>query len=332
MPTKAIQSWNKERRREQNARAQQRSRARRKALEHALQKENAIVYQRRNPTGCQDKATCPRPQLKFDDFLHCFARPSDLENVAKILDTEHMEIGAIIKYGLISMGYCLDDSLFDQRSALCFACWSSKLEPQIDPRFSISTVLLAGVQVLSQLRGPPTWCFQVPDQAIPRALHGNTHASAFFEIARHLGLSFDKIADDDAVSPFTVTDASGPCPSPERTQSIKPDLQPIAEQLTVSHHPYIDLIPFPTFRARALSALAQRDRTFDESALCFDLMHGGMQCNGSVQGSLHGRGDGAPWDARSWEVTPWFFKKWGALVGDENDLIYQNSVWWWARR
>jgi hypothetical protein len=256
-----------------------------------------------------------------------------VENVARILDMEHMEIAAIFKYGLISMGYCLDDSLFEERRALCFACWSSKVEQQINPQFTIGTVLLAGVQVLSRLRGPTSWCFQVPIEGIPRGPCGNKHTSAFVAIAQHLGLSVDQIADNDAESPFIVTNTNMPsCHPRENTSSIKPDLQPIAEQMTVSHHPYLDLIPLPSFRARALSALAQRDRTFDEHALCFDLMHGGLQCNGSLQVSLHGRGDGAPWDARSWEVTPWFFNKWAALVGDKNDLIYQNSAWWWAHR
>ncbi|KAL3457443.1 hypothetical protein BJX64DRAFT_295886 [Aspergillus heterothallicus] len=335
MPTKAVQLLNKERRREQNARAQQRSRARRKALEQALKNEDLNAYRCRGLNGCTGKAACPQPQVKFDHFLQYFVRPSDLENVAKILDTEHLEIGAILKYGLISMGYWMDDAVFEQRGSMCFSCWVTKVAPQIvDSRFTAATVLLAGVQVLSRLRGPASWCFQLPGQAVPRAPCGETHASAFFEIARHIGLSFAQLADDNAESPFTVMKHAASSPPPHDqpgTGTIKPDLQPVVEQLTVPHHPYLDLIPFPSFRARALLALARRDRTFDENALCFDLMHGGMQCNGSSRVSLHGRGEGAPWDARSWEVTPWFFNKWGALVGGEGDIIYQNSAWWWAR-
>lgn len=117
-----------------------------------------------------------------------------------------------------------------------------------------------------------------------------------------------------------------------KAANLKPDLQPVLEQVTVDHHPYLDIIPFPSFRSRALSVMACSERALDEDALCFDLMHGGMQCNSSQNVSLHGRGNGVPWDARSWEVTPWFFRKWGMLVGDESEFIYKNSAWWWARK
>lgn len=112
--------------------------------------------------------------------------------------------------------------------------------------------------------------------------------------------------------------------------SIKPDLRPVSEQVTIAHHPYLDLIPFASFRSRALLAIARSNQAFDEDSLCFDIHHGGMQYRGSSQVSLHGRGDGAPWDARSWEVTPWFLRKWGALVGDKDDLMYKISAWWRA--
>ena len=88
---------------------------------------------------------------------------------------------------------------------MCFACWLSQVEPMIDPRFTISTILLAGVQVLSRLKGPTSWCFQGTCNSVPRGAHGNTHASAFFSIAMHIGLSIDQIMDDDTVSPFATS-------------------------------------------------------------------------------------------------------------------------------
>lgn len=156
-------------------------------------------------TGCRGKTACPQPQLKFDSFLSYFARVSDIENVARILDAEGLDIGAIAKYGLISMGYSLDDTLFEKRKTLCLACWFSEIEPQIDSRFDIATVVLAGVQFLARLKGPASWCFQASNSSVPGMLQLNTHASAFLEIARHIGLTFEQIADDDAVSPFTLT-------------------------------------------------------------------------------------------------------------------------------
>ncbi|KAL3451361.1 hypothetical protein BJX65DRAFT_303939 [Aspergillus insuetus] len=337
MATKTIQPWQLERRREQNARAQQRSRARRKALEQALKDESPslkLVPAIRGPshTGCKGKTACPRSQLKFADFLHYFARPSDLNNVVKIIDAEGLNVGAIIKYGLISMGYCLDDTLFDARREVCFACWASMIEPQMGGRFTIGTALLAGVQVLSRLRGPTRWYFEIDGGHVLRVSQPHAHMSAFVEIAKHIGVLVEEMAVDGAMSPFTPTRPSAPWTSPDKLAALKPDIQPVPEQFMIPHHPYLDLIPFPTFRTRALLALACEDRTFDEADLCFDLIHGGLRCNASSAVSLHGRGDGAPWDARSWEVTPWFYRKWVGLVGDENDLIYRNSAWWWARR
>ncbi|CEN60899.1 hypothetical protein ASPCAL07570 [Aspergillus calidoustus] len=337
MATKVIQPWQLERRREQNARAQQRSRARRKALEQALKDESPNIQlvpatRGSSHVGCKGKTACPRPQLKFGDFLHYFARPSDLDNVVKIIDAEGLNIGAVIKYGLISMGYCLDDALFNARREVCFACWASTIEPQMSGRFRIGTALLAGVQVLSRLRGPAAWYFEIDGGHVSRVPQPHAHMSAFVEIAKHIGVLVEEMAVDGAMSPFTPTRPSVPWTSPDELAALKPDIQPVPEQFTIPHHPYLDLIPFPTFRTRALLALARGDRTFSETDLCFDLMHGGLRCNGSSEVSLHGRGDGAPWDARSWEVTPWFYRKWGGLVGDESDLIYRSSAWWWARR
>lgn len=68
--------------------------------------------------------------------------------------------------------------------------------------------------------------------------------------------------------------------TPDKTAALKPDLQPVPEQVTVDHHPYLDIIPFPSFRSRALSVMASSERALDEDALCFDLMHGA--CNLTV--------------------------------------------------
>lgn len=164
-----------------------------------------VFTQSASSAGCRGKTACPQPQLKFDSFLSYFCRVSDIENVAKILDAEGLDIGAIAKYGLISMGYCLDDSLFEKRKTLCLACWFSEVEPQMGSRFAISTVILAGVQFLARLTGPESWCFLARNSSIPKVLRLNTHASAFVEIARHMGLSFEQIVNDDAVSPFTLS-------------------------------------------------------------------------------------------------------------------------------
>ena len=64
--------------------------------------------------------------------------------------------------------------------------------------------------------------------------------------------------------------------------------------------------------------------------LCLDMANDGMRCWGTTMGSVHGRGEGMPWDARSWEAAPWFLEKWRWLVGGKDEEISRNSHWWRA--
>ena len=118
-----------------------------------------------------------------------------------------------------------------------------------------------------------------------------------------------------------------------RWSHISHDLQPTEAQMTQEHHPYIDLIPWAGMRDQVLLAVASPDGgLFDEDDFCFDIMHGGLRCWGSMRGSLHGRGEGSPWDARSWEAMPWWLEKWGFLAGGKDSEVHRNSAWWRAMR
>ena len=78
-------------------------------------------------------------------------------------------------------------------------------------------------------------------------------------------------------------------------------------------HPcYLDCIPFPHFRSMAvyLSSLGR----LDHCSFFLDIMHDGMVCWGSSSSSRHGGGGGVPWNRRSWEVKPWFWRKWGWIA------------------
>jgi hypothetical protein len=112
-------------------------------------------------------------------------------------------------------------------------------------------------------------------------------------------------------------------------ESLKPDLRPISEQMTIPHHPYLDLIPFPSFRKRALTAIASNRLQFGEDELCFDLMNGGIQYLAAYsRTSLHGRGEGAAWDSHSWKASLWFLQKWAFLLEGPEDPMYRTSLWW----
>jgi hypothetical protein len=96
---------------------------------------------------------------------------------------------------------------------------------------------------------------------------------------------------------------------------IKPELIPTIAQVTIPHHPYIDVLPWPIFRSNVIIASSMNPPQIDEEDLCLDLMNNGLRCWGPATGSLHGRGEGTPWDSRSWEVMSWFQEKWGHLAG-----------------
>ena len=86
-------------------------------------------------------------------------------------------------------------------------------------------------------------------------------------------------------------------------------LQPTIAQVLFPHHPYIDLLPFPAFRERAIMLAA----LFDPMEWKRDIFREGLACYVETWGvrSLEGR---QPWDCQSWEIRPWFSKKWRLLM------------------
>ncbi|KAF2812619.1 uncharacterized protein BDZ99DRAFT_569268 [Mytilinidion resinicola] len=132
--------------------------------------------------------------------------------------------------------------------------------------------------------------------------------------------------------------ASSGCPSPFHNSSITPeelpgvlasyahippDLRPIATQLTVRHHPVIDLLPFPVMRERLLE-LVQGDK-LEFAKLKRDLLANGMICWRGGSGFVEG---GMPWEGRSWEAKGWFLKRWEWVVGGKEGEVWKGGVWW----
>ncbi|RYP69140.1 hypothetical protein DL771_006234 [Monosporascus sp. 5C6A] len=143
---------------------------------------------------------------------------------------------------------------------------------------------------------------------------------------QHLNITPVLMLDEDAQSPFCLSNEWGSgtegVPNDENgsLRHISPDLRPVVAQRTLSHHPYIDLIPWPSFRSNVIQATSVDPPTIDEDDLCLDLSNGGIGCWGSTRGSMHGRGEGVPWDSRSWEAMPWFLEKWQLLTGGEDKM------------
>jgi hypothetical protein len=172
-----------------------------------------------------------------------------------------------------------------------------------------------------------------PQQNHIRINHVSFIAACLANLSQ-LGVSSKAASLDDCESPFFRPALSreiheGMSSAIQTTFGhLKPDLQPRAAQISFNHHPYIDVLPLPDFRERVITLLSLPLPCFDEEELCSDLLNDGLICWGSNAGA----GSGAPWDARSWEVAPWFMKKWWMLLGGKMGAMYQQTQWWRAIR
>lgn len=129
-----------------------------------------------------------------------------------------------------------------------------------------------------------------------------------------LGLSFDIIRDDHAVSIFNMT---GPVMA---SQNLPISLQPTHLQTSVVHHPWTDPFPFPSLR----DALLQHDGEFDETEFCNDV----FGVNGTEPVGLIIWTE--PWDPNGWEMTEVLARKWKWLL--QGCVELQASTTYWRSR
>jgi hypothetical protein len=154
--------------------------------------------------------------------------------------------------------------------------------------------------------------------------------------ASSLGLSLESLNCDSGESPFfreSVSESAAKTACQGDFPDLKMHLRPCAAQLMYRHHPYIDVLPFPTFRERLIKLACAEEPMIDEDELCKDLENDGLICWGSsLGGGSAAKGSGAPWDIRSWEAQDWFMKKWWILVGGAEGEIYKQTQWWCEMR
>ena len=135
---------------------------------------------------------------------------------------------------------------------------------------------------------------------------------ALFSNSSALGFNLDWLTAD-AISPFVKNTA------PIWDKSCPASLRPTALQRQVSHHPYLDLFPFPELRDNML----RQGENFDDDDLCHDLVevcHAPSERSGLIVWS-------SPWDPSSWEVTTEFVDKWPWMLRGCRELIYSTNYW-----
>ncbi|KAL4768751.1 hypothetical protein BDW60DRAFT_114374 [Aspergillus nidulans var. acristatus] len=164
--------------------------------------------------------------------------------------------------------------------------------------------------------------------------------TAFFLVVEHVGLTMAEICADESPSPFFRVDSSSADPLTRANvvaavqkafkTKLKHDLRPTEEQITISHHPMIDIYPFPTLR----NNLVTRQGEYDEDEFFHDSL-AGLICWGSAgigqrdrDASAGKASTGSPWDLRSWEAQEWFLKKYWSLMGGEDGELVRQTEWW----
>ncbi|KAL4745730.1 hypothetical protein BDW72DRAFT_49549 [Aspergillus terricola var. indicus] len=164
--------------------------------------------------------------------------------------------------------------------------------------------------------------------------------TALFLVVEHVGLTIAEICAEESPSPFFRTDVSSADPSTRANvvaavqkafkAKLKHDLRPTKEQITINHHPMMDIYPFPTLR----NNLVTRQGEYDEDEFFHDSL-AGLTCWGSAGVGHRDRNvsagkasTGTPWDLRSWEAQEWFLKKYWSLMGGEDGELVRQTEWW----
>jgi Domain of unknown function (DUF3425) len=180
----------------------------------------------------------------------------------------------------------------------------------------------------------------------PYANNIRLHITTMFMALEHnsavIGISdVEETCHDDSISPFfkpQIAKTSGQSQVLDFIQreyrDIKRDLKPNVDQVTKSHHPVIDLLPFPDMRSRLIELTACDPPLIDEDEFWDDCHNEGLVCWGSIAPSngIAPAGGGAPWDSRSWEGKRWFLTKWSFVVGGDDGDLGRSSEWWRAMR
>lgn len=143
----------------------------------------------------------------------------------------------------------------------------------------------------------------------------NLHA-ALARNAEVLGVS-DEYCRWEGISPLNK---EGPLLS-QKAIEWPASLQPTPLQMSIEHHPWVDLFPWPRLRDNLLQAF-EYPEICDEDELCRDICEYSHEETKPVLIVW-----GSPWDPRSWEVSNDFLNKWGWLLSGCPEIINSTNYW-----
>jgi hypothetical protein len=159
----------------------------------------------------------------------------------------------------------------------------------------------------------------------PGRLPGLIQVNVFNALARNaaaLRVSKDWLLCE-AISPFNLHGPGlGSLAAALTSSPSCPDsLRPTALQLSIPHHPWIDLLPVAHLRDNILYA-TEISAVCDEDDLCYDMVEVSSE---SDKASLIVWGE--PWDPRGWEISVAFLRKWGGLLKGCPEMLEATNYW-----
>lgn len=140
----------------------------------------------------------------------------------------------------------------------------------------------------------------------------NVHQAINDNIAA-VGMTTEWMQSDDSISIFNLKQPSF------SVEGIPPCLRPTFIQLRIPHHPWLDFFPFPGMRDCMILA----EDSFDDEDLCHDLM--AFWDTRNTAATLLVWGDS--WDAKNWEITESFARKWKWLLHHSPELLASTNRW-----
>ena len=127
-----------------------------------------------------------------------------------------------------------------------------------------------------------------------------------------------------SVSPFGLC---GPSPNQDAISALPAsypeNLRPTALQASITHHPWIDLLPWPQLRDTILASI--ENEIIDEDELCYDIVEFDTSANPAEKAALIVWGE--PWDPQGWEASTTFLRKWGWTLKGCPELLKATNYW-----
>jgi hypothetical protein len=295
---------------------------------------------------------------------------TELETYLRVVVLENFGLRDMMKYGMIVKGHSIEPDLFHRAKNLPADAWMRAVRSEVG-NVNVGEIILAGATLLARLTVSTetpshpeiAWryhhsepaCIPLPDVHMNNiSISSVSFVAAIAENARHLRIPSCDIVNQQSQSPFCIL---GPFPieytrfgysqptnvlgSQHSTdggnhlhpyEHLQPDLRPTPIQRNIPHHPCLDILPWPEFRSKAIMAASMDPPHIDEDDLCLDLLNDGIRCWASNTKHAYGRGQGMPWDSRSWEAAPWFLQKWESLTDGKDGDMWRNSRWWQSMR